>query len=94
MTVLEKVRACADNFDCEKDNAEKLIALAYFIGREEAAKEISDKCNTLLREQRDRADKCRYRNLAHKVIGNIKHIYSPDYAQSMTEMFGSDITDI
>ena len=94
MTVLEKIKACVDNFDCETDNVDKLIALAYYIGKEKATKDISDQYNALLREQRERANACRYKHLAHSVIGDKQFIYSPDYAGDMTEAFGSDETNI
>lgn len=94
MTVLEKVKTCVNNLECDKDCVEKLIALAYYIGKEEAARDISDKYNALLREQRERANACRYKHMAHYVIGDTKFIYSPDYAGDMTEAFGSDETNI
>ena len=94
MTILEKVKTCVENHDCDKDCVEKLIALAYFIGREEATKEVSDKYTALLSEQRERANNCRYKHLAHFVIGDTRYIYFPDYAQDMTATFGSDETNI
>ena len=87
MTVLEKVKTCVNNLECDKDCVEKLIALAYYIGKEEATRDISDKYN-------ERANACRYKHMAHFVIGDTKFIYSPDYAGDMTEAFGSDETNI
>lgn len=81
-------------YDMETDDVSKLVAIAYFMGREEAAKEICDKARAVYSEQRERANACRYHNLANKIIGNIKYIYSSDYAGDMTAMFGSDITNI
>lgn len=94
MTVLEKVRQCVENLDCEKDTAEKLIALAYYIGKEEATREVSDSYKKLLKDQRSRAENCRYKHMAAKIIGDQKYIYFPDYAQDMTGLFGSDKTEV
>jgi len=97
MTVLERVKECVNhngNVDYDVDSIEKVIALAYFIGREEATKEVSDKYTALLAEQRERANNCRYKHLAHSVIGDTDYIYSPDYAQDMTATFGSDETNV
>ena len=94
MTVIERIRKAVDNLNCEEDSLDKLIALAYYIGREEAAREVSDKYNAVLAEQRERADKCRYHNLAHQIIGSVRYIHSGDYSQDMKTMFGSDETEL
>ena len=94
MTVKEKILSIVDKFDCEVDDWNKLVAMAYYIGKEQSVKEISDKYTALLAEQRKRADKCRYNKMAHKVIGDVKYIYHPDYSGDMTEMFGNDETKL
>lgn len=94
MTVIERVKQCVDTFDCEKDTVEKIIALAYYIGRESATTETSNKYKKLICEQKERADKCHYRHMAHKIIGDTDYIYCPDYGCEMTGMFGSDETMI
>ena len=48
MTIKERVMHCVENLDCEKDNIEKLVALAYFIGKEEATKNVSDAVKALI----------------------------------------------
>ena len=90
MTVKEKILSIVDKFDCEVDDWNKLVGMAYYIGKEQGVKEISDKYTALLAEQRKRADKCRYNKMAHKVIGDVKYIYHPDYSGDMIEMFGND----
>lgn len=94
MTVIERIRKAVDNLDCEEDNIDKLIALAYYIGREEATREVSDKYNAVLAEQRERADNCRYHKLAHQIIGSARYIHTGDYSQDMKTMFGSDETEL
>lgn len=94
MTVIERVRQCVESLDCEKDNTEKLIALAYYIGREEATRETSDKYKKLIREQRAKANACRYKHMANEIIGKADYIYCPDYSGDMTATFGSDDTEI
>ena len=94
MTVKDKILSIVDEFDCEVDDWNKLVGMAYYIGKEQGVKEISDKYTALLAEQRKRADGCRYNKMAHKVIGDVKHIYHPDYSGDMTEIFGNDETKL
>lgn len=94
MTIIERIKKAVDNLDCETDNIDKLIALAYYIGREDATREISDQYNAVLAEQRERADNSRYHKLAHEIIGDIRYIYSGDYAKAMKATFGSDKTKL
>jgi hypothetical protein len=71
-----------------------LIAIAYFMGRESQAREMGDKAKEIFKAQRERAEECRYNNMAMAVQGNIDWIYSPDYAEDMTGLFGSDETKL
>ncbi|MBQ5901341.1 MAG: hypothetical protein IIW86_05725 [Clostridia bacterium] len=93
MTIIERVKECVKNLECEKDSIEKVIALAYYIGKEEATREVSDAYTNLIREQRKRADKCHYKHMAHEVIGSQNYIYFGDYDMAMTGIFGSDPTE-
>lgn len=93
MTIIERVKECVNNLECEKDTTEKLIALAYYIGKEEATREVSDAYTKLIREQRKRAAECRYKHMAEKVIGSQNYIYFGDYDMAMTGIFGSDPTE-
>lgn len=80
--------------DMEQDSLNKLLALAYYMGREEATHEVSDKYNAVLAEQRKRAEACRYYKMAAEIVGNVKAIYSSDYAGEMTLTFGDDQTEL
>ena len=73
---------------------EKMILMAYEIGREDATKDVSDQYTAMLSEIRDRADKCRYYRMAGQVVGDQKYIQTTDYAGRVTEMFGGDPADI
>lgn len=94
MTIKERVMHCVENLDCEQDNIEKLVALAYFIGKEEATKNVSDAYTELIKGQIKRAVNCRYNCMAMEVVGKTDHIYFSDYSGDMTGMFGSDETNI
>lgn len=94
MTINERIKKAIENFSGDEDSIDKIIALAYFIGREDATKEISDKVNAVFAEQKERAKACRYSNMAMSVQGDIDHVYSPDYSQGMTTSFASDETNL
>lgn len=94
MTVLQRIKQAVNNLDCSKDDVNKIIALAYMIGKEEATRTVSDEYKKLIKEQRKRADNCRYKHLANKIIGEQNYIYFGDYDNAMTGLFGSDDTTI
>lgn len=79
-------------YDMSVDDARKLIAIAYYMGRESAARDVSDAYNAVLAAQIQRASGCRYRNMAMTMQGNVKYVYSSDYSGDMTSIFGADIT--
>lgn len=93
-TVKERVEQALNNLNCDVDNVDKIIALAYHMGRESAAKEVCDMVAALIAEMRERADNCRYYHMAHAVIGKVNGIYHGDYDQAMTNIFGKDVTNI
>ncbi len=93
MTIIERVKTALKTGNYEKDSLDKLISMAYYIGRESATKEVSDLYNDLIADQNKRADECRYNIMAHKVVGDHRYIYRSDYAGDMTASFGSDETD-
>lgn len=93
MTAAERIREIVrSNTDMDKDSLEKLVTLAYCMGREAATRETSDKYVALIADQRKRASECRYSKFASAVIGDESYIYSPDYAGEFTALFGSDET--
>ena len=98
MTIIERVKSVvhSDVDLCSTGTAsiEKMIAMAYWMGREEAARQVSDMYSKHIAEQRERAEKCRYRHMAEAVVGNERFLYCSDYAGDMTGTFGSDPADI
>lgn len=92
MTVKERVLKALENREMEVDSIDKIIALAYYMGREQTAKEVCDSAKQILSEQQKRAMESRYHNMAMAIQGNVAYIYHPDYAGDMTSMFGSDGT--
>ena len=81
-------------YDMSIDDTRKLMAIAYYMGRESASRAVSDMYNALLRQQLSRADKCRYRHMAHAIQGDVKYIYHSDYSGDMTAIFGADETNL
>lgn len=94
VTAADRIRAAVQNHDMEADDINKLLALAYYMGREEAAKEVSDMYNKHIAEQKKRAEACRYYKMAREVVGTEDYLYSSDYAGEMSSIFGGDETKI
>ena len=97
MTCKELIMAIVDaddqkGYSMDVDDPRKLIAIAYYMGRESAAHEVSDKYSQLLAQQLQRVEDCRYHNMAMSIQGNIRYVYSPDYSGDMTNIFGTDQT--
>lgn len=92
MTYLEKINEII-NSNCnmnDERSMNKLVTIAFYYGKGKATKEISDKYNSLIHEQRERARNTRYHKLANRIIGDKDYIYSPDYAMEFSTLFGSD----
>lgn len=76
----------------------QIIRIAYFLGREQATKEICDQHNFRIATMRERAKKVRYHNLVNSIIDNVDDngvktddsIYSPDYAGDFGHEFAQD----
>ena len=99
MTVKEKIMSIVDapnqdGYDMDVDDWRKLVAMAYYMGRESATRNVSNQYNKLIQDQRKRASECRYSKMTNKIIGDKDYIYFPDYAGDMTAMFGSDETNL
>jgi len=100
MTINERIKSIIANpedIDMSYEqaaSAEKMIYIAYWIGREAAAREVSDAYNRHLSAQHERAAQCRYNRMAAAVVGPESYIYSADYSQEMTATFGGDPADI
>jgi len=98
MTILERVKSIvSSDIDLSEDKPatiEKMIYAAYYIGREESARRLSDMYNAHIEEQRKRAQACRYHRLAETIIGEERYLYSPDYRGDATELLHNDPADI
>ena len=94
MTIKQRIKKCLESFNCDNDNLEKIVALAYYMGKERATREVSDAYKALLAEQRERAENCRYHNMAAEIIGDKKYIYFPSYSGEMSAIFGEDDTEL
>lgn len=94
-TVRTRVKEAIGNCkDMEGDSLDKLLAVAYYMGREEATREVSDKYNAHLTAQHERAEACRYYKMAAAIVGPEKFLYCPDYAGEMSATFGNDPTEL
>lgn len=102
MTVKERIKQAINNADYDVDNLDKIIYLAYIMGRERKAVEMGDRIRALLSRMRDRANKCRYHNLANSIIddnditqiGVMEMLYDHEYSCDDTETFGYDETNV
>lgn len=96
MTTYERVKQALSNYNFDDENGNgvnELIAYAYFLGRCEKSKELCDKTHSIFERQRNRAEKCRYHNMANDIIGKQTFIYDGDYDQWIT-MFLHDKTEV
>lgn len=95
MTVVERIRAAVNSCgDMNKDSIDKLISLAYYIGREEATRTVSDDYTAHIKVQKERAAACRYNKMAATIVGPEDYIYHSDYAMDMMMAFGNDETTL
>ena len=99
MTIAHRIHSLLNSeHDLESENAkasvEKMIYLAYYIGREEGTRRTADLYTKLLAEQKERARQCRYSKMAMRVLGNREFIYQPDYRMDLTRTFGGDRADV
>lgn len=93
MKIKERIEKALKCRNFETDNIDKIIAIAYYMGKEKATKEICDRHKKIFDEQKERAKKCRYHKMAMEVIGNERTIYSDDYSNDITKTFGDDDTE-
>jgi hypothetical protein len=81
-----------------------MINLAYQMGYEDAVRNVSDEYSAVLKEQLDNASKCRYHEMARKVLWTKAghrnswdtdiYLYHPEYSQDVHETWGCDETSI
>ena len=92
MTYLDKIKAIVRDgtINLDEDSVEKLVYLAYWYGREQATRGVSERYNAHIAAQHERAEKCRYKHMARAIVGAEKYLYSLDYSAEMTVTFGND----
>ena len=90
MTVKEYINNCLDK-DMDALSLESIVAIAYYMGREDASKTLIGMFYDKIEKMRERASKCPYPHLANAVIGTKKEnfIYSKDYAKSITNKYSN-----
>ena len=93
-TIRERIQHALDTSDWSEDSYDTLIALAYFMGREEAVRILSGKYSKAFELQRRRAEKCRYYKMADAVIGKKIDIAAGLVVEdsNVTQEFGDDLT--
>ena len=95
MTIIERIKNAIENHNnWSEDNIDKLIAVAYYIGREEATRQVSDAYTAHISKQKARAAKCRYKHMAAEIVGPENHLYFGDYAMEFSQSFGQDDTSL
>lgn len=62
-----------------------LIAVAYWIGKHDATKEVCDAHTTRILQMRERANNCRYHKMVNRIIGDNDIIYHPDYSSDFPD---------
>jgi len=68
-----------------------LVAVAYWIGKHDGAKEVCDKHKNQLENMRKAANACRYHKMVNKIIGKSDTIYHADYSSDFPDWDDSEI---
>ena len=94
-TYRDRLAEALSNFtEADVGSLDRLLAYAYYAGREQAIRAYSAKVREVLKEQQDRARSLRYNKLGLYVQGNLDYVYSSDYAGDYQDEFGNDLTDL
>ena len=94
-TYRDRLAEALNNFTkADVGSLDRLLAYAYYAGREQATRAYADKVREVLKEQQERARSLRYYKLGMYVQGNIDYVYSSDYAGDYQAEFGNDLTDL
>ena len=94
-TYRDRLAEALNNFTkADVGSLDRLLAYAYYAGREQAIRAYSAKVREVLKEQQDRARSLRYNKLGLYVQGNLDYVYSSDYAGDYQDEFGNDLTDL
>lgn len=95
MTIIERIKAAIEDYNnWREDSIDKLIAVAYYVGREEATRQVSDAYAAHISKQKARAAKCRYKHMAAEIVGPEDYLYCGDYAMEFSQSFGQDETSL
>ena len=92
--IINKVRSRDYRIDLDEDTIEKIVYLAYECGKSDGAQHAASLYSSELRNQKERAKKCRYHKLAMNIQGNIEWLYDTNYANDMFETFADDVTHV
>lgn len=92
--VINAMRSKDYELDLETDSLEKMIYLAYECGKSDGAQHAASLYHVELMNQKARALKCRYYNLAMKIQGNIEWVYDTNYSNCLYETFCDDETKL
>jgi hypothetical protein len=68
----------------------RMVKLAYYMGRAEAAREVCDAHSAIMRTSRAAARAMRYHNMAERALPLDDKIYHPDYSGDYVYCFGDD----
>lgn len=88
MNMCERINIALDK---DYKGEDGLLAVAYWIGKHNGAKEVCDSAMKIFKEQKDRASKVRYKHEALRVQGDISQIYHPDYSSDFSDWEVEDI---
>ena len=95
MTIIERIKTAIDSdINWREDSIDKLIFAAYYIGREEATRQVLDAYAAHISKQKTRAAKCRYKNTAAEIVAPEGYLYCRDYAMEISKSFGQDDTSL
>lgn len=94
-TLKNRIIQIVNDCDMDGDTLERLVCYAYWMGREDGVRDMSDKTTALIQQQKERAEACRYHNMASDIIGiDRDYIYHPDYSSDMTIEFSNEETNL
>lgn len=93
MTYTERVERALQESTQEPGEPEyinRLILMAYQLGKTRAAREVCDQHSAQLRTAREKARALRYHAMAEAILPSSDLIYHPDYSGDYVETFGGD----
>ena len=97
-TFIEEIKRCVEGdagwhntFNTDAASYDRIIALAYRLGYRDCMNEAKAEFDEIAKVQHDRAQSCRYHNLAESVIGNEKLYFidgniEPDLTDALNDI--------